>query len=197
MKYFFLNKLEIQISEMTVDYKITLKNEKTPSFRLFLWVFWPPQLCLHKKAGHTLHCSKTLRGALQRLHNSAGRTLKALELCGENLQSIFAPRNFGAFEVPNTDSCPTASSVEQTFVHFRKGGPLRSVRKYQNKYVTFIHFWRGGVGVCGATTRTESTPDSTLKKKAKLAVKSKNQTGQAPLITDPPTTSSTTLSNFS
>ena len=33
------------------------------------------------------------------LHNSAGRTLKALKLRGANLQYFFAPLKFGAFEV--------------------------------------------------------------------------------------------------
>ena len=64
---------------------------------------------LHEKAGLPLHCSQNSSGALQRLQNPAGRTLKALKLCGANLQSIFAQRNYGAFEVRPAESSSNAT----------------------------------------------------------------------------------------
>ena len=76
---------------------------------ILLWLFWPPLLYLHEKAGHTLHCPKTPRvhfdgsliprGALWRLQNSKGEKLIA-NLPHRVLEPLkCAPRNYGAFEV--------------------------------------------------------------------------------------------------
>ena len=51
------------------------------------------------ESGDMLHCSKTLRGALWRLHNSVGPTLKAPKFRGAKIDCKFSPQSFRAFKV--------------------------------------------------------------------------------------------------
>ena len=76
--------------------KITLNGREYLSFRWYFVNILAPITMSPWERGHTLHCSKTLWGALWRLENSAGQRMTA-KLPREVLEPLkCAPQNYGA-----------------------------------------------------------------------------------------------------
>ena len=137
--------------------KLALKNRENLSLRWFLWVFLLSNYVFMRKRG--THCiapklrwahfkgSIIPRGALWRVHNSAGRTLKAPNSAGQIYSQSLPHRileplkcalqNYGAFKVSPVEFWSNAMCAPLSHWDIVKGAQISTKNSLKIIYIFF------------------------------------------------------------